>query len=138
MAVTAQLNPAPVQRKDTHDKSDAIGTPIENTWSNSTDVTDGPASGGQSQVARPVDNNFASTDTNTGNGGGNQSAMTPYTAADFNDELRTAMNAFPFEAEDNGYFALFNPALRTPVLVYNPYRIQSEFDAFDIGDYVDM
>ena len=64
--------------------------------------------------------------------------MTPYTAADFNDELRTAMNAFPFEAEDNGYFALFNPALRTPVLVYNPYRIQSEFDAFDIGDYVDM
>lgn len=62
----------------------------------------------------------------------------PYTAADFDQELRDVMNAFPFDPEDDGYYGLFNPALRTPVLVYNPYRIQSDFDAFDIGEFSNM
>lgn len=62
----------------------------------------------------------------------------PYTAADYEQELRDVMNAFPFDPEDDGYYGLFNPALRTPVVVYNPYRIQSDFDAFDISEFSNM
>ncbi|EEP75609.1 predicted protein [Uncinocarpus reesii 1704] len=63
---------------------------------------------------------------------------TPYAATDFDQELRNVMNAFPFDADDDGYYGLFNPALRTPVVVYNPYRIQGDFDAFDIGELGNM
>nr|BAJ60630.1 alpha domain protein [Trichophyton simii] len=57
----------------------------------------------------------------------------PYTQADFEGDLRRAMNNFPFGNND-GYYDLFNPGLRTRV--YNPYC--SQFDGFDINDYVDM
>nr|ABO87596.1 alpha box protein [Histoplasma capsulatum] len=63
---------------------------------------------------------------------------TPYTAEDFDQELRTAMNEFPIAPDDNGYFTLFNPELRNPVYIYNPYRVQSDFDPYDIGQYIDM
>nr|ACS91150.1 alpha box protein [Nannizzia gypsea] len=57
----------------------------------------------------------------------------PYSQADFEGDLRRAMNKFPFGNND-GYYDLFNPGLRTRV--YNPYCTQ--FDNFDINDYVDM
>lgn len=62
----------------------------------------------------------------------------PYTAEDFDQELRTAMNEFPIAPDDNGYFTLFNPELRNPVYIYNPYRVQNDFDPYDIGEYIDM
>ncbi|EFR02523.1 alpha-box mating type protein [Nannizzia gypsea CBS 118893] len=56
-----------------------------------------------------------------------------YSQADFEGDLRRAMNNFPFGNND-GYYDLFNPGNRTRV--YNPYCTQ--FDNFDINDYVDM
>lgn len=139
MAVTAQLNPSPTHSKVTdNNKSDAVGTPVTNPPHNPANAIDGTKSDGQDQLRQPAKNNFSATDPKNIHDGGNPKNITPYAAADFDNELQTAMNAFPFAAEDNGYFALFNPSLRTPVLIYNPYRIQSEFDAFDIGDYVDI
>lgn len=61
----------------------------------------------------------------------------PYTAAEFETELRRAIDSYEFDTTD-GYYGLFNPALRHPVAVYNPYRVQGEFDAFDLGEYVNM
>ncbi|KAI1910784.1 hypothetical protein LOZ39_003445 [Ophidiomyces ophidiicola] len=83
-----------------------------------------------------VANNAALIAQNFGNGA--VASNGPYTAADFEQEIRSVMNAFPFDAEDDSYYGLFNPALRTPVVVYNPYRIQSDFDAFDVGEYTDI
>ncbi|EDN03304.1 predicted protein [Histoplasma mississippiense (nom. inval.)] len=68
----------------------------------------------------------------------NPTLESPYTAEDFDQELRTAMNEFPIAPDDNGYFTLFNPELRNPVYIYNPYRVQSDFDPYDIGQYIDM
>ncbi|OAX78437.1 hypothetical protein ACJ72_07256 [Emergomyces africanus] len=62
----------------------------------------------------------------------------PYTAEDFDRELRAAMGEFPVAPDDNGYFTLFNPELRSPVYIYNPYCIQSDFDPYDIGGYIDL
>ncbi|PGH08309.1 hypothetical protein AJ79_05996 [Helicocarpus griseus UAMH5409] len=67
---------------------------------------------------------------------GNQTVEGPYTAQDFDHELRNAMNEYPIAPDENGYFTLFNPELRDPVYIYNPYRIQSEFDPYDIGDFI--
>ncbi|OJD18683.1 hypothetical protein AJ78_01298 [Emergomyces pasteurianus Ep9510] len=62
----------------------------------------------------------------------------PYTAEDFDRELRTAMGEFPIAPDDNGYFTLFNPELHNPVYIYNPYCVQSDFDPYDIGSYIDL
>ncbi|KAK2804546.1 hypothetical protein FQN51_001747 [Onygenales sp. PD_10] len=62
----------------------------------------------------------------------------PYTVGEFDHQLRSAMNDFPIAPDDNGYFTLFNPELRNPVYIYNPYNIQNDFDPYDIGDYIEM
>ncbi|PGH26681.1 hypothetical protein AJ80_01627 [Polytolypa hystricis UAMH7299] len=79
----------------------------------------------------------ATTMQNAGASNGQNHTMA-YASADLDQELRDVINSFPFAPEDNGYYGPFNPALRTPVVVYNPYRIQGDFDAFDIGHYVDL
>ncbi|KAK2733332.1 hypothetical protein FQN57_002247 [Myotisia sp. PD_48] len=58
-----------------------------------------------------------------------------YTAEDFETEVRRAMEAFPFDADD-GYYGLFNPALRIPVATWNPFHVQDEFDGYSLGDYI--
>ncbi|KAI5295688.1 hypothetical protein KEM52_000536 [Ascosphaera acerosa] len=61
---------------------------------------------------------------------------TPYHAAEFDTKLRNAINQF--RQEDDSYLALFNPTAQAPVVVYNPYEVQDDFDAFEIGGYIPM
>ncbi|EGE78810.2 hypothetical protein RJZ56_002893 [Blastomyces dermatitidis] len=62
-----------------------------------------------------------------------------YTAENFDQELRTAMSEFPIAPDDNGCFTFFNPELRNhSIYPYNPYHLQSDFDPYDIGEYLDL
>nr|ABS19622.1 alpha-box mating type protein [Coccidioides posadasii]KMM66147.1 mating-type protein MAT-1 [Coccidioides posadasii RMSCC 3488] len=110
------------------------GSQLDNNGKVTTDLTRFRANNSRALVIHPaVLNNTAAIAQNLANSAAAANNAL-YTAEDFEQELRNVMNAFPFDAEDDGYYGLFNPALRTPVVVYNPYRVQGDFDAFDIGE----
>ncbi|ODH51262.1 hypothetical protein GX48_02691 [Paracoccidioides brasiliensis] len=61
-----------------------------------------------------------------------------YTVENINQEIRIAMNEIPIDIEGTNYFAIFNPELRNSVFSYQPYRVQSDFDPYDITEYLDI
>jgi hypothetical protein len=59
-----------------------------------------------------------------------------YSQRDFVEEMDRTLRDFPDPADE--YYALFNPINRVPVLYFNPYDIQDDFDPFDIGEFINM
>ena len=68
---------------------------------------------------------------------GSEISNPQFNAAVFEEDLRNSMNDYQFQAHDE-YYGLFNELNRSPPGVYNPYRVRSEFDPFDINEYLDM
>ncbi|KAI5308880.1 hypothetical protein KEM55_004640 [Ascosphaera atra] len=61
------------------------------------------------------------------------SPVKPYTAQEFGDDLKAAADRF---GNNDRYQGLFNPAADTPMVEYDPYAIQCDFDAFEIGGFI--
>ena len=83
----------------------------------------------------------ASTPENGHIGGGNVAAAHAAQAA--YDTQRNAVQdmrlaAADFPSHNDEYYGLFNPAIRRPILRFNPYTMQDQFNAFDITQYIDL
>ncbi|EEQ35250.1 hypothetical protein McanMca71_004875 [Microsporum canis] len=150
MAVSAQLIPKSAAAETTSSTKPASNGPTVRQNTEHRDVTPDTNHSEENenpqehQVPTPVTptNNSATTSSSVNNDtvspptpANNARNTGPYTQADFEGELRRAMNGFPYGNND-GYYDLFNTGLRTRT--FNPYRINGDFDGFDIGDYVDM